>query len=154
VGGRAWTASRREDAVALGPSESRADVAKGWGSGTLAHHRDLECLLADLEDVLAFEHVEHLVLVLVNVERRVDGFVLLEDRERPAGCVGGGFDHDLDLSALQAFAALGCELVRWDVSLGRHGLCSMYWLVAIGSRADHPPRIDLRPGQVSIESDR
>jgi hypothetical protein len=40
----------------------------------------LELLVADLEDVLPFEHVEQLVLVPVNMERRVDGFVLLKDR--------------------------------------------------------------------------
>jgi hypothetical protein len=52
----------------------------------------LEFRFADLEHVLSFEHVEQLVLVLVNVERRVDGFVLLKDRERSTGRVGGGFD--------------------------------------------------------------
>jgi hypothetical protein len=80
----------------------------------------LELLVADLEDVLPFEHVEQLVLVLVNVERRVDGFVLLEDRECSAGGVGGGLDDDLHLAEPQAFSAFGLEHVRggWTQSRG------------------------------------
>ena len=34
----------------------------------------VEFRVADLEHVLSVKHVEQLVLVLVNVERRVDGF--------------------------------------------------------------------------------
>jgi hypothetical protein len=41
----------------------------------------LELPIADLENVLAFKDVEQLVLVRVDVKRRVDGLVLLEDRE-------------------------------------------------------------------------
>jgi hypothetical protein len=33
--------------------------------------------------VLAFEHVEQLILVLVNVKRRVERCDLLDDAERP-----------------------------------------------------------------------
>jgi hypothetical protein len=71
-----------------------------------------ELLVADLEDVLTFEHVEQLVLVLVNVERRVDGFVLLEDRECSTRGVGGRFDDDLDFAEAQALSAFGFKLVR------------------------------------------
>ena len=73
-----------------------------------------ELLIADLEDVLAFEHVEQLVLVLVNVQRRVYGFVLLEDRECSAGGVGGSLDHDFHVAEAQAFSAVGLERVRRD----------------------------------------
>jgi hypothetical protein len=54
------------------------DAARGEHEPTRAGP---ELLIADLEDVLPFEHVEQLVLVLVNVEPRVLGFVLLEDGE-------------------------------------------------------------------------
>jgi hypothetical protein len=47
-----------------------------------------ELLIADLEDVLAFQHVEQFVLVLVNVQPRVLGFVLFEDGECSAGAIG------------------------------------------------------------------
>ena len=64
-----------------------------------------ELLLADLEDVLALKHVEELVLVVVAVERRVDGLVFLEEREGPGRGPGGGLDNDLDLAELQVLAA-------------------------------------------------
>ena len=46
----------------------------------------VELLVADLDDVLALERVEQLVLVLVNVQRCVDQrWHFLEERERAAG---------------------------------------------------------------------
>ena len=50
------------------------------GANTTPPGPDAELLLADLEDVLALEHVEELVLALVDVERRVDRVALLEER--------------------------------------------------------------------------
>jgi hypothetical protein len=84
----------------------------------------LEVLVADSEDVLPFEHVEQLVLVLVNVERGVDGFVLLEDRECSARGVGGSFDDDLHIAEPQALSAFGLELVRRGTSPQGHDVVS------------------------------
>jgi len=79
---------------------------------------------ADLEDVLPLEHVEQLVLILVNVERRVDWFVLLKDRERSARGIGRSFHYDFDFAEPQAFSAFRANLVRWDVGLPGHVVVS------------------------------
>ena len=73
-------------------------------------------LFADLENVLALEHVEELVLVLVEVKRRVDGLPLLEDRVGAAGRVAGDLDQDLDLAEPQPLTAARFELERRSVS--------------------------------------
>ncbi|HSJ73767.1 MAG TPA: hypothetical protein VK904_05570 [Miltoncostaeaceae bacterium] len=66
-------------------------------------------VVADAVDVLALEHVEELVLALVEVERRVQGVDLLDDREAAAGGVRRGAHEELGVAEAQALAAAGVE---------------------------------------------
>ena len=56
---------------------------------------EVDLLVGDLDDVLALECVEELILVLVNVQRCVDQrWHLLEEAEGAAGRLGRGSDED------------------------------------------------------------
>ena len=84
---------RGEDQYAPGPRRypplGVRNTARGEHESAGA---SLELLVANSEDVLPFEHVKQLILVLVNVERRVDGLVLLEDRKCSACGLRRRFD--------------------------------------------------------------
>ena len=56
--------------------------------------------------MVALEHAEELVLVLVDVQRRVHRIKLLEGAERAAGRLRARLDDDLDVAETQAFAAV------------------------------------------------
>jgi hypothetical protein len=92
------------------PSGSRHHASLRVGHAPRSEHEPAgtrpELPLADLEDVLALQHVEELVLVLVHVQRRVDRLVLLEQRERTGGGLGRGFEQDFDLAEGQALTLL------------------------------------------------
>ena len=60
--------------------------------------------LPHLELVLALEHIEGLVLVLMDVQRGVDRLLLLEEREGAAGRCRRGADQHLDLTEAQELA--------------------------------------------------
>jgi hypothetical protein len=68
-------------------------------------------LLTDLEDVLALDHVEELVLVRVHVQRRVERIDLLDDRECAGRRLAGRLDEELGTRERQALALAGVEVV-------------------------------------------
>jgi hypothetical protein len=80
---------------------------------------DVELLVPDPEDVLALEHVEELVLVLVDVKRRVERLDLLDDRERAPGRVRGRPDQELGVAEAEALAVIPVEPVSAEPP--RHG---------------------------------
>jgi hypothetical protein len=84
-------------------SPGREDEPAGSGA---------DLLVADLEDVLAVEHVEELVFSLMDVERRVHHrWHLLEQAERPAGRLRGSPDQDRHFAEHEslAFVRSKCE---------------------------------------------
>ena len=75
---------------------------------------DVEDGLADGELVLALEHDEQLVLVRVDVGRRVERRDLLHDRERSAGRLRRRLDEELRVAEAERLAVVTgeCEALR------------------------------------------
>ncbi len=71
----------------------------------------LELLVSDLEHVVSFEHVEQLVLVLVDMERRVEWLDLLDDGECAVSRVSRRLYDELGVAELEALAGITVEYV-------------------------------------------
>ena len=106
--------ARPHAALRVGHAARREDHPSGPDAVLLVPHP---------EDVLALEHVEELVLVLVDVEGRVDeGRHLLEQGERATGRLGRDAEQDRHVAEDEALA-LVCRHreghARHDPSLAR-----------------------------------
>jgi hypothetical protein len=72
----------------------------------------MKLLFADMDDVLAIEHIEQLVFTFVNVQRCVDhGRYFLEEGEGAAGRLGRGPDENRGVSEDEPLAGIGVECV-------------------------------------------
>ena len=88
---------RMRDASRGEHDRARADVERGAPDGEL---------------VLALQHDEQLVLVRVDVRRRVERRDLLDDRERPAGRLRRRLDEELRLAEAERLAVVTRERER------------------------------------------
>lgn len=70
----------------------------------------VKLIVAHLDYVLPFEHVPQLVLVLMDVERRVEWVDLLDDGKQAASRVGGGLDDELCTAESEALTAVSVDL--------------------------------------------
>jgi hypothetical protein len=70
-----------------------------------------ELLRSDREDVVALDDVEELVLIRVDVQRRVERINLLDDRERTPGRLTARLDEELRARKRQPLACAGVEPV-------------------------------------------
>ena len=97
----------------VGKAARREDDASGMNT---------KLVVSNLEDVLALEDVEELVISVVNVERRVDQRrKLLEEAERPAGRGRRRSDENRHFAEDEAFAFVCLERVpRRVVMSHRH----------------------------------
>ncbi len=104
---------REHQQAPLAGNHSTLGVRDAAGREGETSGADAELFLADREHVLALEHVEELVLALVDVERRVrERGNLLEERERAAGALARRPDEDRELAEHEALAGVRLERVR------------------------------------------
>ena len=116
----ASASSRTKPSNPAGEQRTRVRPVRGttrrcaWGTPrgpNTSRRTGVELLFADLEHVLAFEHVEQLILVLVNVKRRVERRDLFDDAERTACRIRGGLDDYLRIAEPKALSVGGVEHV-------------------------------------------
>jgi hypothetical protein len=76
----------------------------------------MKLVVADLDYVLAFEHVPQLVFVLMDVEWSIEGISLFEHRERSASGIGSGSDHEVSVAESEALSAICFDFVTASLS--------------------------------------
>lgn len=87
----------------------RTTRSEHGGAGTDRIH-----VVADLEDVVALEDVEELVLAFVNVSGRVERRDLLDDRERAVRRVCRRAQNELGIAEAEPLAFRGAQRIRRD----------------------------------------
>ena len=92
---------------------------------------DVKLVIANLNDMLAFEHVPEFVLILVNVKRRVEGVYLLNNPKNSSGRIGRRPDDELCSAERDAFTGIR---VDFEAASGIHvGNCNAAALIRPGS---------------------
>jgi hypothetical protein len=124
-----------------------------WNASRTEGHltrTDIKLILANLNNVLAFEHEPELVFVRVNVKGRVERVDFFDDSKRSVSRIGRGPDDELCTAESEAFTALCTTFEAANLFHSGNGIGFADSFKAEGIALELP----LLPGNCSVQPSR